>query len=375
MKRSALRRVVAPGVAALTLTMAMSACGAANETGSSSDSGSGSSSDSGSLSGQLAGAGASSQEKAQEAWSTAFQGNNPDVTITYDPAGSGDGRTQFIAGGVDYAGSDAYLTDDEGELTKAKERCGTDAIEIPAYVSPIAVIYNLDGVDDLQLDAKTTAEIFSGKITTWDDPAIADQNPDADLPSSNITAVHRSDDSGTTENFTDWMNQAGDGAWSADADGTWPLKGGEAAEGTSGVVSAVTNGKGTIGYADESQAGDLGIAKIKVGEDYVEASPEAAAKTVEESEPVSGRPDVDMAIEVNRTSTTAGTYPVILVSYLIACQTYDDAAKADAVKAYLSYIVSEEGQQAAADNAGSAPLSSTVADQATGIVEKISAKN
>lgn len=374
MNRSSLRRVAAPGIAAIALATALSACGAANETSSSASGSDSSASGDSQLSGDLAGAGASSQERAQEAWATAFQAANDGVTVNYDPVGSGDGRTQFIEGGVAFAGSDAYLDDDEKELSGAKERCeGQDPIEVPAYVSPIAIVFNLEGVDELNLDAKTAAEIFDGKITTWNDPKIADLNPDADLPGERITPVHRSDDSGTTENFTDWLNQAGDGAWSYDADGVWPAKGGEAAEGTSGVISAVTNGKGTIGYADESQAGDLAIAKVKVGEEFVEASPENAAKVIEESERVSGRADVDMAFEVNRTTDAADTYPVVLVSYLIACQSYSDQAEADLVKGYLSYIVSDEGQKAAADNAGAAPLSSSVAEEAQGIVEKISA--
>ncbi len=181
MNRTSLRRIAAPGIAALALSLTVTACGAANESDGGDDTTS--ASEDTNLSGQLAGAGASSQEKAQEAWSTAFQGQNADVTITYDPVGSGDGRKQFIAKGVSFAGSDGYLKDDEGELSAAKERCaGTDPIEVPAYVSPIAVVYNLDGVDNLQLSAKTIAGIFDGKITKWNDAAIADENPDADLP-------------------------------------------------------------------------------------------------------------------------------------------------------------------------------------------------
>lgn len=372
MKRTSARRVAVPGVAALALTLVLSACGAGNEAAAP-ESGSGGDEGTTELSGTLAGAGASSQERAQEAWTTNFQGANPGVTVTYDPVGSGDGRTQFIQGGVNYAGSDAYLDDDEGELSGATERCGGEApIEIPAYVGPIALVYNVDGVDELNLDAETVANIFSGEITTWDDPAIAEQNPDADLPSENITAVHRSDDSGTTENFTDWMNQAAPDAWTEDPDGVWPLQGGEAANGTSGVIAAVTNGANSIGYADLSQAGDLSVANIQVGEDYVTPSPEAAAAILESSERVEGREDVDMATDVNRTPDD-GSYPIVLVSYLIACQTYDDAAQADLVKAFLTYAISSDGQQAAAENAGSAPVPSSIEDEAMSIVENISA--
>jgi phosphate transport system substrate-binding protein len=369
--RTSLRRIAAPGIAALALGMTLSACGAANE--KTTDSGSKSGSDE-TLSGQLAGAGASSQEKAQEAWSTGFQGANSGVTLTYDPVGSGDGRKQFIAKGVSFAGSDSSLNDDEGELTAAKERCGgEDPIEVPAYVSPIAVVYNVAGVDSLQLSAKTIAQIFDNKITKWDDPAIAKDNPDAKLPGTAITPVHRSDDSGTTKNFTDYLGKAGEGAWKYDAEDAFPAKG-EAAEGTSGVISAVTNGKGTIGYADESQAGDLGKVKVKVGEEYVEPTAEGAAKVVAISPAAEDRADVDMAVDLDRTTTEAGAYPVVLLSYLIACQTYDDANEAALVKAYLEYTVSSEGQDAAAKNAGSAPLDTAVADKAKGILEKIKAK-
>lgn len=370
MNRTSLRRTALPGVAALALAVLLSACGAANETGSSASSSTGG----GSLSGQLAGSGSSAQEKAQEAWTTGFQGANDGVTVTYDPVGSGDGRKQFIAKGVSFAGSDAYLSDSEGELSAAKKRCaGKDAIEIPAYISPIAVVFNLDGVDGLSLNAKTIAGIFAGKITRWNDPAIKADNPGANLPGDRITPVNRSDDSGTTENFTDYLNKAGEGAWPYEAAGTWPIKGGEAADGTSGVISAVTKGSGTIAYADASQVGNLSVVKVKVGAEFVAPDPAAAAKVIEASKRVAGRSAVDMAIDVDRTTTASGVYPVVLVSYLLACQSYPNAGDADLVKAYLNYVLSSEGQQAAAKNAGSAPLSSSVADEATGIVNKISA--
>ena len=369
MNRSTFRRVAGPGIAALALGLGLSACAAGNEE---------TSGDTGAtiegLAGTLNGAGASSQEAAQAAWQAGFQTANPDVTVNYDPVGSGGGREQFISGGVDFAGSDSYLSDDEGELSAAKKRCGTDPIEIPNYVSPIAVIYNLEGVDKLQLSAPVLAEIFDGKITKWNDPKIAELNPDVELPSDTITAVHRADDSGTTENFVDYLGQAGEGAWKHEPDGVWPTKTGEAATGTSGVVAAVQNGTGTIGYADASQAGDLGVADIKVGEEYVGPTAEAAAKVLEVSPRVEGRPENDMAFELDRATEESGAYPIVLASYLIACETYDDQETADLVKGYLSYIVSDEGQDAAAEAAGSAPLSDSLQQEAEGIVEKISAK-
>jgi len=364
-----IRRAIVPGVAVLAL--ALSGCGAANDSGSDSDDSSGSSSGGGSLSGTLNGGGASSQESAQGVWRAGFQETNTGATVNYDPVGSGTGRENFISKAFSFAGSDSALSTDEGELDAANERCGGDVIEVPGYVSPIAVVYNLPGVEGLQLDAATIAGIFDDQITTWNDPAIADQNPDADLPDTTITPVHRSDDSGTTDNFTDYLSQASDGAWSYDPDGVWPKQGGEAAEGTSGLVAAVKQGEGTIGYADESQAGGLGIASLKVGEEYVEPSAEAAAKVVAISPRAEGRGANDMAIEVDRTTTESGAYPLILLSYLIACPSYDDANEAALVKGFLSYVISEEGQQASAEQAGSAPLDAELADEAAGIIDAI----
>ena len=154
---------------------------------------------------------------------------------------------------------------------------------------------------------------------------------------------------------------------------TWPIKGGEAAEGTSGVVAAVTGGKGTIGYADESQAGDLGQAKIKVGEEFTAATPEAAAKVLDTATPVEGRDATDIAVDVDRKTAEAGVYPIVLVSYQIACQTYYDKATADLVKGWLTYVASSDGQAAAAETAGSAPLSAEFGTKVQAAIETIKA--
>ncbi|CAN5538825.1 phosphate ABC transporter substrate-binding protein PstS [soil metagenome] len=371
MKLSSLRRTAAPSVAILALGLSLSACSAGNET-SSSDS-SASASGGASLSGTLNGAGSSAQEAAQGAWTAGFQSANGDVTINYDPVGSGGGREQFLAGGVDFAGSDSYMSDEE--LASSKKVCnGASALEVPDYVSPIALAYNLDGVDKLQLSAKTASMIFDGTITKWDDPAIKAENDGASLPSTRIVPVHRGDESGTTDNFTQWLSGAGEGAWKSEPDGVWPVKGGEAAQGTSGVIEAIKGGAGTIGYADESQVGDLSVASIKVGDAYVAPAAEAAAKVVDVSPKVDGRADNDMAIDIDRTTTESGAYPLVLASYIIACPTYADQGKADLVKGYLSYLLSSDGQAAAAKTAGSAPLSDKFGGDAVAVVEKIAAK-
>jgi phosphate transport system substrate-binding protein len=367
LKLSTKTRATALSVA-LAGTLALSACGASNET----DSEGGGGSEAQGLSGDLVGAGASSQQAAMEAWQAGFQGEYPDVQFSYDPAGSGAGREQFLDGTTDFAGSDSALDDEE--LATAQERCaGGEVFELPNYVSPIAVIFNLEGVDELNLTPQTIAGIFTGAITTWNDPAIAGENPDATLPDTAITPVHRADDSGTTDNFTDYLFQAAGDVWTSEPDGVWPLEGGEAANGTSGVVEVVTSTAGAVTYADASRAGDLGVASVAVGEEFVAPSAEAAAAVVENSPAVEGRGEYDFAIEVNRETEGSGEYPIVLVSYHIGCIEYDDQEAADNVKAFMEYVISEDGQQTAAENAGNAPISDSLREQAQGAVDAITA--
>ncbi|MFT4286264.1 phosphate ABC transporter substrate-binding protein PstS [Nocardioides sp.] len=372
------RRIV-PGVAALALALSLAACGGSSDDETSTDSTSSGDTSTGGdaatgLSGTIAAGGSSAQETAQEAWRAGFGASNPDVTITYDPVGSGTGRDNFYSGAYAFAGSDSAISDED--LPKAQAACGnSDVIELPVFISPIDIIFNLPGVDSLNLDAATIADIFNGTITTWNDDAIADQNPDVDLPDTAISPVHRSDSSGTTDNFTDWLYQASGGAWATEHSSDWPTQGGEAAEKTSGVIGAVTDGEGTIGYADDSAVAttELGVVSVKVGDTYVAPSADGAAVGLAASAPVEGRSASDLAYAINRTATDAGIYPVFMASYFIACSTYSDAATADIVKAFGKYIVSDTGQKAAAANALSAPMPSDIAAKADSILDGITA--
>jgi phosphate transport system substrate-binding protein len=369
-KRTSIRRAVVPGIAVLAL--ALSACGAGNDSGSD-DEGNGSGTTSSDLSGELSGGGASSQEAAQGAWRVGFTESNPDVVVNYDPIGSGGGRESFISGAFPFAGSDAYLTDDEGELSAATERCGgTAPVEVPNYISPIAVIFNVEGVDELNLTPEVLAGIFTGDIAQWDAPEIADLNPDATLPSAAINAVHRADESGTTENFTNYLDTVAGDVWTAGEVETWPGEfGGEGANQTNGVVSAVRDGQNSIGYADASQAGELSTASIGTEGNFVGPTPEAAAAILDVSTRVEGRAEHSLVFDLDYEAE--GAYPIVLVSYLIACQSYsgDEAEAGELSKAYLSYIVSEEGQKFGADEAGSAPLSSELATEVQAAVDSI----
>lgn len=361
-----LKRFGVPAAIAVTAALALSSC-ASNEGGAAAPEESTST-----LAGNLVGAGASSQDAAQQSWIAGFQTANPDVTIDYDPSGSGAGRETFLSGASDFAGSDRAFKDDE-LAAGGFQKCAPDStiVELPLYISPIAIVFNLEGVDSLDLDAATVAGIFAGTITKWNDPAIAATNEGVELPDLAITPVHRSDDSGTTENFTEYLGAAAADVWTWEADGVWPFEGGEAAQGTSGLIDAVTNGNGTIGYADASRAGDLGTVAIKVGDEFVPYSPEAAAAIVDASPFAEGRADGDLAIEIDRTSEEAGVYPIVLVSYLIACGEYAESDNVELVKAYLSYLASPEGQETAATDAGSAPISDTLREKVTAAIDSI----
>jgi phosphate transport system substrate-binding protein len=322
------------------------------------------------LSGTIAGAGASSQGAAEEAWIAAFQTVNTDVDITYDGSGSGAGREAFIGGGVAFAGTDSALSDDE--IAGGFAGCVDDSfIQVPAFIDPIAVIFNIEGVDALNLDAVTLAKIFKGEITDWSAPEITAQNEGVTL-SGPITAVHRSDDSGTTKNFTDYLFQAAPEIWTEKPADPFPYATGTGAQGTSGVVEAVKAAAGSIGYASASrvESDALTAASIKVGDEYVGYTPEAAAAVVAESPAADNASDTNLAIKLNRLTESTGEYPLVLVSYLVACGEYADAEVAPIVKAYLAYVTSEEGQAVAAD-AGAAPLSADQISTIQAVVDTI----
>ena len=363
MNVTSLRSVAVPATAALALSLSLAACGSSSNGGGSA-----------SVSGTVNGAGSTAQQSAQNIWAAGVKSANPNLTVNYAGVGSGGGVTQFNAGGVAFAGSDSPLKLPD-EVAAAKSRCGGDVIEAPDYVSAIAVAYNVPGVTALKLDAPTIAKIFLGKITNWNDSAIKALNPGVTLPSLAITPVHRSDKSGTTKNFTDYLNKASGGAWTAKADSVWPTTAtaGSSAKGTSGVVSALQTAKGGIGYVDDSQVGSLSKASIKVGMSFIQPSAAGAAKDVALSQQQPGRGANDFALSIERTSTDTTAYPITLVSYLIACPTYPAAQEA-AVKAFLSYVVSTPGQQAAAANVGSAPLPAALASKAQAAIASIKAK-
>ncbi len=329
------------------------------------------------LSGNLQGAGASSQEAAMDAWRAGFQATHGDVSVGYDPVGSGGGKEQFLSGAVPFAGSDGLLSEEEYAL--AVDRCDGEggAIHLPMYISPVAVVFNVAGVDSLNLSAEQLAKIFNGDITNWSDASIVGSNPGVDLPNATITVVYRSDSSGTTENFTEYLGKVAADAWEFGKVKEFPETAAQrvGAEKTSGMVDNVASTNNSIGYADLSRAGDLGVVSVLVGDTYVVPSPEAAANIVAASPLLDVANGAnDLAYKIDRTTTDASAYPITLVSYHIICQQYDDANERALVTEFLKYVASSDGQAAAAGAAGSAPLSAALSARVTGILAEIAAK-
>ncbi|MGC5615170.1 PstS family phosphate ABC transporter substrate-binding protein [Georgenia sp. Z1491] len=323
-----------------------------------------------SLSGTLNGSGASSQENGMQAWRDQF-GQLSDVTVNYNATGSGTGREQFVGGQVSFIGTDSYFEGDE--LAAAEERCGGNPIvELPTYVSPIAIAFNLPGVDTLNLTPENVAGIFNGDITSWDAEEIVADNPDADLPALPIIPVNRSDDSGTTENFQQWLDESGSG-WEHEPSDVWPVDGTQSAQATSGVVQLVTGTEGAITYADASQIGDLGAASIGLADgEFVEYSAEAATAIVDGSEPAEGASDTRLTVALQRDGSIEGAYPVVQISYHVACTVYEDETEAANVQGFLAYIASAEGQEAA-EAFGVAPISDELRGDVNAAIEQISA--
>jgi phosphate transport system substrate-binding protein len=351
---------------ALTATLALAACGSDNTEPSGGDNSAAAANCS---SGSLTAQGSTAQKNAMDEWIKKYNAKCADSKIDYQGTGSGAGIQAFISGTADFAGSDSALKDDEQKQADAKCATGV-ALNLPMVIGPIAVVYNLDGVDNLQLDAPTLAKIFAGKISKWDAPEIAALNSGVKLPSTAIQAVHRSDESGTTDNFTKYLSKTAETDWTFGNAKAWKAPGGTGAAKSDGVASQVKSTAGTISYVELSFAenSDLKKAKIKNGAgEFTELTGESAGKTIEGAKITGTGNDLKMSIDY--ATTTAGAYPIVLVTYEIACE--KGSSKAADIKNFLTYTASTDGQSALAD-LGYAPLPAAVQTKVAASVAAIS---
>ncbi len=359
---------------ALTATLALAACGSDNNNTPSGTSASGGSSTSGSsincASGSLTAQGSTAQANAMAQWIKAYQTACSGAQINYQGTGSGAGQTAFISGTADFAGSDSALP--AADQPKADARCKSGpAIHLPMVTGPIAVAYNLSGVTNLQLKPATLAKIFAGKITKWNDPAIAADNQGASLPSSAILAVHRSDSSGTTDNFTNYLSQTAKTDWTFAHNKVWKAPGGSAQKGSDGVGGAVSKTAGAIGYVEWSyaQVNNLTTAKIQNGAgEFATLTGDAAGKTVSGAQVVGSGDDLTLKIDYN--TTVSGAYPIVLVTYEIVCDKGNASDKLPLLKSFLTYI-SGTAAQSSVSNIGYAPLPDSVRTKVASVISNL----
>lgn len=351
-----LTTVSATAIAGLTLT----ACGSDNNAGTAGTSGSASgtaaagSADCGGKA-TLTAEGSTAQQNAvalfNQVWGQVCAGKN----LSYNPTGSGAGREQFIAKNVDFAGSDSALKDEQ--IAAAAERCGGNpAWHLPLVFGPIAMAYNIEGVDKLVLNGDTLAKIFQGQISNWNDPAIAALNEGTTLPDSPITPIFRSDSSGTTDNFQKYLTAAAPEAWTKGDGSEFQGGAGEGAQKSAGVVQAVQATPGSIGYVEKGFAEQAGtpFAQIDTGSGAVELTDETAGKAIDAAEFAAEGNDLALNLDSIYGTQEAGAYPLVLATYEIVCSNGYDAETAAAVKSFLT-VAANDGQ-GGLSSAGYVPL-------------------
>jgi phosphate transport system substrate-binding protein len=375
-------RALTVGAVAITGALVLSACGSDDNSDGSSDSPSsssagstgGASTSASSIScekGNLLSSGSTAQQNAMELWIKNYMQACQGSQINYKGVGSGAGIQDFLQGNTAWAGSDSPLKDDE--VAKSKSVCkGGQGIDLPMVGGPIAIMYNLPGVDNLVLDAPTLAKLFNNKITKWNDQAIAKLNPGVTLPDLAVQAFHRSDDSGTTDNFTKYLIATAPGDFPYTGGKAWQAKGGQAASGTSGVTAQVKQIKGGITYGELSYATSSKLSTVKIATGAsapVEATTDNASKAIAAASQVGT--GSDLALQFDYKTKAEGAYPITLVTYEIACDKGNKADSLAAMKSFLTYISGEEGQGLLAAQ-GYAPLPDSVATKVRSTVSTLS---
>jgi phosphate transport system substrate-binding protein len=329
---------------AVIAALALAACSSSSSSSSSSTStgtspSASASSSAAAASGTLNAAGSSFQNTYQEAAIAAFKSTTPSITVNYDSVGSGTGRSDLYSNTVLMAGSDSPIPASEASKVPA----GKTVLYFPVVIGPISLAYNLPGVSSLKLNATVIAEIFQGTIKSWNDPAIKALNPGVSLPSTAITTAVRSDSSGTTQNFTLYLQNAAPSVWKLGSSSTikWPSTARAGAQ-NGGVASIIKSTPGAIGYVDytdaKSSSLDSALVENKAGK-FVAPTPAGASTDA-----------ADATIAANLTfaaanaSSNAAAYPVSYQSWDLVYAQQPNANDAALLKAYLGYLLGP-GQQ------------------------------
>ena len=320
----------------------------------------------------LKASGSTAQANAMTRFVNAFEQACPGQTLNYTPNGSGAGIGEFTGNQTDFAGSDSPLA--PIEYFAAQQRCGSPAWNLPVVFGPIAITYNVKGLNSLSLDGPTAAKIFKGEVSTWNDPAIQALNSGASLPAEPIRVIFRGDQSGTTDNFQKYLDSASNGVWDKGIGKTFNGGVGEGANGNEGTSAAVKATEGSITYNEWSfaQAQKLNMAKVvtSAGPDPVVISADSVGKTISGAS-ISGQGN-DLVVDTYSfyKPAEAGSYPIVLATYEIVCSKYADSRVAAAVKAFLQSTIGG-GQNGLADN-GYIPVPGSFKSRLSAAIDAIS---
>jgi len=355
------RSVATVAIVAFVALLAV-ACGSSTSSSSSSTTASSSNYSYAGLTGTLNGSGSTFQKGFDEAAIAGFSDVAPKVTVNYAGGGSGKGKTDLATQVVQWAGTDSLIKDADIPTFK-----GGAVLYFPTVAAPITVSFNLSGIDSVNLSASTLAKIFSAKITSWNDAAIAADNPDAMLPNTPIVVAHRSDGSGTTSNFTNYLKAAAGSDWTLDAGDTvnWPTNT-QAGNGNTGVAQIVKVTNGAIGYVDlsDATASNLTFASIKNKAGNFEQPTLAAASAAVAGAEI--RPNLTYSA-LNTSGVDA--YPITAATYIIVYQKQSDAAIGNALKGWLNYVLTDG--QGFAEGVDFATIPSSLAQQAIAQIGQI----
>jgi phosphate transport system substrate-binding protein len=364
----------APGTAAAAATTAAGAVATAGETATtaaaSTDTAASTTVDFSALKGHIVASGATFPKGFYDDAIATLAGVAPSLTVEYGGGGSGKGRSDLQEQVVDFAGTDGVVKDEDKPKFK-----GGDFVYVPTVIAPITMSYNLPSVDKLQLSPTSIAAIFQLEVKKWNDPIIAADNPGVTLPDTDIVVARRADGSGTTENFSKFLDASA--GPNATPPGTWKLGGAselewpagtQAGDGNSGVAQIITATEGAIGYVDlsDAKANNLTFASVKnkAGK-YIEPTLDAttaAAKGTTIKDDLTfflGWADGDDA------------YPIAAQTWIIAYTTQADPAKAEAIRGFLTYLLTDA--QKTASDIDYAPLPADLQAKALANIAKIGA--
>ncbi len=312
--------------------------------------------------GKVNGGGSSAQDLAMQSLATDYnQACGGKSQVIYTKSGSGQGIKDFYNGQLQWAGSDSALKSKAGsdgvvETDKVKSRCEANpGWNLPMIVGPVAFAYNLPGVEKLVLTPALIADIYNGKITTWNDAAIAKTNPGVTLPADKIAPFYRNDESGTSENVSKYLKAAAPANFTAEPAKKFPAKAGEGKQGTQGVADAVKNTKGGFGYMEWKYAKDAQVssAQLDNGQGAVELTAATAGAAMQKAQ-ITGEGN-DLAVKLQYTDLGADVYPMVMVTYEIVCSAGLPADQGAVLKDFLTYASSTTAQ-AKLEGQGYAPL-------------------